>query len=72
MPLRGIDEWDKEGGPFNDDEGLAAFAATIRDNVEAPVTLVELDAQINDEAFATAVMKIFDRWLGDGTIPKPG
>jgi uncharacterized protein (UPF0261 family) len=71
MPLRGIDEWDKEGGPFNDDEGLAAFAATIRDNVEAPVTLVELDAHINDEAFATAVMKIFDGWLEDGTITKP-
>ncbi len=68
MPQKGIDEWDKEGGPFQDDEGLAAFADTIRDSVGPPVNLIELDAHINDEEFATAVLGVFDRWIDDGTI----
>lgn len=70
MPRKGIDEWDKVGGPFRDDEGLDAFADTIRKSVGPPVTLVELDAHINDEDFATAVLEIFDGWIDDGTINK--
>ena len=68
MPLQGIDEWDKEGGPFHDDEGLAAFADTIRKSVGPPVKLIELDAHINDEKFAAAVLDVFDGWIDDGTI----
>ena len=71
MPLQGIDEWDKEGGPFRDEKGLDAFAATIRQKVTTPVRLIELDAHINDQAFADAVLAVFDAWLEDGTIPKP-
>jgi uncharacterized protein (UPF0261 family) len=71
MPLQGIDEWDKEGGPFHDEEGLAAFAATMRQGISPPVRLIELDAHINDRAFAAAVMEVFDGWLRDGTIPGP-
>jgi uncharacterized protein (UPF0261 family) len=70
MPKKGIDEWDKEGGPFQDDEGLAAFADTIRDSVGPPVDLVELDAHINDEEFATAVLEIFDGWIDTGKIDR--
>jgi uncharacterized protein (UPF0261 family) len=68
MPLKGIDEWDKEGGPFHDDVGLAAFAAAIRNSVAAPVRLIEIDAHINDEQFAHTVLEVFDAWLEDGTI----
>jgi len=68
MPQKGIDEWDKEGGPFKDDEGLAAFADTIRGSVGPPVDLVELNAHINDEEFATAVLEIFDGWIDAGKI----
>jgi uncharacterized protein (UPF0261 family) len=70
MPLQGIDEWDKEGGPFRDEEGLKAFAATIRRLVRQPVRLVEIDAHINDKAFADTVLSIFDEWLEDGTISR--
>jgi uncharacterized protein (UPF0261 family) len=70
MPLKGIDEWDKEGGPFRDEEGLAAFTDTIRDLVGPPVRLIELDAHINDEAFAVAVLEVLDGWIGDGTIAR--
>lgn len=68
MPNGGIDEWDKEGGPFRDVEGLNAFADTIRDSVGPPVDLVELDAHINDEEFAAAVLDIFDGWIDAGKI----
>jgi uncharacterized protein (UPF0261 family) len=68
MPMRGIDEWDKEGGPFHDNEGLALFAETMREKLSAPVNLIELDAHINDESFATAVLNVFDGWLADGTL----
>jgi uncharacterized protein (UPF0261 family) len=71
MPLRGIDEWDKEGGPFRSEDGLAAFAATIRDRVKAPATLIEIDAHINDKAFAETALAILDGWIEDGTIPRP-
>ena len=70
MPRKGIDEWDKEGGPFQDDAGLAAFADTIRDSVGPPVDLLEIDAHINDKEFATAVLGIFDRWIDAGKISR--
>jgi uncharacterized protein (UPF0261 family) len=68
MPLKGIDEWDKEGGPFHDAEGLAKFADTIRRNVQPPIELHEIDAHINDDAFSDVVLEIFDRWLAEGLI----
>lgn len=70
MPLGGIDEWDKPGGPFHDDDGLAAIAATMREKLTPPVNLVEVDAHINDREFATAVLEVFDGWIADGTISK--
>jgi uncharacterized protein (UPF0261 family) len=70
MPNKGIDEWDKEGGPFQDDAGLAAFADTIRESVGPPVDLLELDAHINDKEFATAVLGIFDGWIEAGKISR--
>ena len=71
MPLQGIDEWDKEGGPFHDPQGLQAFAEEIREIVKPPVELIELDAHINDKAFADCVLKVRDRWIEDGVVEKP-
>ena len=68
MPLQGIDEWDKEGGPFHDDEGLRAFAEEIRTGLEANVELIEIDAHINDEQFATTVLAVLDRWIEQDII----
>jgi uncharacterized protein (UPF0261 family) len=71
MPLKGIDEWDKNGGPFHDPEGLQAFADSIRESLREPVELHEIDAHINDEQFARTALEIFDRWVDQGLIP-PG
>jgi uncharacterized protein (UPF0261 family) len=56
VPLRGVSAIDVDGAPFRDadaDEGL--FAALREDVDPAKVELVELDADINDPAFATAM-----------------
>ena len=68
MPLKGIDEWDKPGGPFHDDQGLTAFAEEIRAGVEPPVELIELEAHINDSEFADCALSVLDRWIADGTV----
>lgn len=70
MPLKGIDEWDKEGGPFRDSDGLAAFAGEIRRLLKPPVKLIEIDAHINDAQFTDTVLAVFDLWLEDGTVAR--
>ncbi|MFC2967781.1 Tm-1-like ATP-binding domain-containing protein [Acidimangrovimonas pyrenivorans] len=72
LPLRGGNEWDRPGGPLSDPEGLAAFVAEIRASCPGNVTLVELDAHINDPAFAEAALAQLDRWIAAGVLPRPG
>ena len=68
MPLQGIEEWDKDGEVAHDPEGLAAFTDEIRKVIRDPISLTEVDAHINDQAFADAALKIFDAWSANGTI----
>lgn len=72
MPLAGIDEWDKAGGPFHDPRGLKAFADTMRDELHPPVEFHEVEAHINAPHFAETALAIFDSWVARGMIPKPG
>lgn len=68
LPLRGCNEWDRPGGPLSDPEGLAAFVDEMRQACPPNVTLVELDAHINDPAFAAAALQVFDRWVAEGVV----
>ena len=68
MPLQGIEEWDKEGDVAYDPEGLAAFTDEVRKVMTDPITLHEIDAHINDAAFAEKALEIFDAWVADGTV----
>lgn len=68
LPLRGIQQWDREGQPMHDPDGLRAFVDAIRDSVRPPVSCTELDAHINDRAFSDAVLAVFDRWVAEGRI----
>lgn len=70
LPLRGIEAWDREGEPAHDPEGLTAFIDEARQAVRPPVALTELDAHINDEAFAQAALRILDDWVGRGLVAK--
>ena len=70
LPTAGIEEWDKPGEPAHDPEGLSAFNDEMRRVIKPPVQLTEIDAHINDQAFADQALAIFDSWVADGTVPR--
>ncbi|TGE01109.1 Tm-1-like ATP-binding domain-containing protein [Methylobacterium nonmethylotrophicum] len=61
LPLRGVSAIDVPGLPFHDPEADAALFAAIRDGWRAAPNrrLVEVDAAINDPAFAQALVGAF-------------
>jgi uncharacterized protein (UPF0261 family) len=69
LPLHGSHEWDRPGAPLSDPAAYAAFCDQMRADCPGNVTLVELDAHINDPAFADTVLAIFDDWLSQGILP---
>ncbi len=68
LPNQGIEEWDREGGPAYDPEGLNAYLEAMRKGVCDPLIMTEINAHINDELFVDEVLKIFDAWVDDGTV----
>ena len=60
LPLRGVSEYDKEGGVFYDPEADRALFADAR-KAGGNVEVVELDAHINDPAFAQAAVALLLR-----------
>lgn len=68
LPAGGIEEWDRQGQAAHDPAGLAAFLDEMRTAIRPPVRLSEVDAHINDQAFADKALEIFDAWVADGTI----
>jgi len=68
LPVRGIEEWDKPGEPAHDPDALAAFVDEVRQCVTSPTELIEIDAHINDQAFADAALRTLDAWIADGTV----
>ena len=49
-------------------EGLAAFLDEMRDVIKDPLYLTEIDAHINDQAFADRALEIFDAWVESGVV----
>lgn len=68
LPLHGVEEWDKPGQPAHDPDGLAAFIDEMRKSINPPVELTEVDGHINDQAFADAVLGVFDDWVSRGVV----
>jgi uncharacterized protein (UPF0261 family) len=68
LPTQGGNEWDRPGGPLRDTVALEAFCQAVREHCPANVTLVELDAHINDAAFANKALQIFDAWCTLGMV----
>lgn len=68
LPTGGLEEWDREGGPAHDPEGLSAFVGEMRNIVKSPIQMTELDCHINDRAFSEKALELFDAWVADGTI----
>ena len=57
IPLKGISQIDKEGDIFYDPEANSTLFDSIRENAKDHITVVEMDAHINDEAFATTLVE---------------
>lgn len=58
VPLRGVSMIAVEGQPFHDPEADAALFGAIRETLDRDrVELVELDTDVNDPAFATAMVE---------------
>jgi len=59
-PLQGFDSYQQRpDGPWIDPEADAAFCIALRQTLNPGVPIVELEANINDEAFADAVAERF-------------
>jgi uncharacterized protein (UPF0261 family) len=71
LPLHGIEQWDREGQPLHDPQGLAAFMDEMRALDAGAVQVQALAAHINDDAFAQAALAVLDAWVADGRVP-PG
>jgi uncharacterized protein (UPF0261 family) len=69
LPTGGIEEWDQEGEPLHDPEGLKAFTEAMRLAIKPPVELHEIPDHINSAAFAAKALEVFDAWVADGIIP---
>jgi len=70
MPTQGVEEWDREGGPAYDPEGLAAMVDEMGRAIKAPAQLTKLDCHINDQGFADAALAVLDGWIADGTVSR--
>ena len=68
LPRQGCNEWDRPGGPLSDAEGLAAFVAEMQAHCPPNVRLIDLDAHINDAAFAAAALDVLDGWIAEGLV----
>ncbi len=70
LPTGGCNEWDRPGAPLHDADGLAAFCDEIRSACPDNADLIELDAHINDAAFADRALAVFDDWVARGLVGK--
>lgn len=53
IPTQGVSAIDKTGQPFDSPEARAAWCENLKANIGGNVTVIEMDAHINDDAFAT-------------------
>jgi uncharacterized protein (UPF0261 family) len=63
VPLGGVSMIDAEGQPFHDPEADAALFEALRAELADSVELVEMDCNINDQAFATAMAEKLHAYL---------
>lgn len=53
IPTQGVSAIDKTGQPFDSPEARTAWCENLKANIGRNVTVIEMDAHINDDAFAT-------------------
>ncbi|MFK5977455.1 MAG: Tm-1-like ATP-binding domain-containing protein [Rhizobiaceae bacterium] len=70
LPTGGCGEWDRPGEDLHNPDGLAAFCDQMRKSCPDNMILKEIDAHINDAAFADAAISIFDEWCETGIVAR--
>ena len=68
MPVEGVEEWDRPGGPAYDPDGLAAMVDEVQKSISEPIQLTEVACHINDQAFVDAALAILDDWIASGVV----
>lgn len=68
LPNLGIEEWDKQDGPTYDPASQKEFFDEVRSSIRPPTQLTEINAHINDAAFADKALEIFDEWVKGGIV----
>jgi uncharacterized protein (UPF0261 family) len=63
VPLGGVSMIDAPGQPFFDAEADAALFSALRSGVGPNVELVEMDVNVNDDAFADAMVEKLDSFV---------
>ena len=58
IPLQGVSAIDKLGGPFHSQAALDAYRSALKETLSPTIRLIELDAHINDDAFARAAAEL--------------
>ena len=58
IPLQGVSAIDKAGGPFYSQAALETYRRALKETLSPAVRLIELDAHINDDAFARAAAEL--------------
>jgi uncharacterized protein (UPF0261 family) len=61
LPLRGTSSYAVAGGVFHDPVADDALFSSLRDTVQPPVELVEIDTHINDPGFGLAMARRLDQ-----------
>ncbi|OGL14119.1 MAG: hypothetical protein A3F92_12270 [Candidatus Rokubacteria bacterium RIFCSPLOWO2_12_FULL_71_22] len=64
IPRRGFSAYDVAAGPFFDPEADTAFGEALKSALRAGIPVVEVDAHINDRAFADAVVRLYAELAG--------
>lgn len=60
IPLRGFSEASKKGAPLHDPQADRGLIRALKENLDKRVKVVEVDCNMNDDAFADEVLRAFD------------
>ena len=68
LPLEGVSMIDVEGEPFHDPEADRALFDALREELDERVELVEMETDVNDEAFARAMAERLDAYMREAGL----
>lgn len=66
IPLGGFSDQGRAGGHIADNDADMKFVKTLKNRLNKNISVVEVDAHINDESFARAVCSVLFQLLGEG------